>query len=793
MGDAASEEGKAMMKNVWQKFWPLFVILGIWFVFSSPYFLRGKVPFSSTYQVTFFAPWSMYSQFGQPVKNAAMPDVISQIYPWRHLGIQLWKDGQIPLWNRNSFGGTPLLANYQSAVLSPLNILFFLFPFIDAWSLLVLFQPLLAGLGMYVFARQSGVSKSGSLLSSISFMFCGFIVVWMGYGTLGYALAFLPYALTGLAGFFSTKKMRYLFLLSLSLPLSFFSGHFQISLYVLVTVGVYWLFVSVRSRSFRLFLLSGIYLVSGVLLCLPQILPSLEFYTQSLRSGLFQKGEVIPLGYLPTFLAPDFLGNPVTRNDWFGHYAEWNTYIGVIPLFLALFALSAWKKPLVRFAWIVGIVCLLLAFDTPVADVFVALHIPVLSTSAMGRIVSIYSFFFALLAGFGLDSLYAFVVRNKKRAVGILISLVVICFSLLWGMVLGKLFLPLDKIGIAKQNLIFPTIIALSVVITLLIGMSPNKRLKKLFLVLLIMITTFDMYRFVTKWQSFDPKSLVTPSVPVLGGFEKIKGYERSFGNYGAQVSDYYNLPSLEGYDALYPRRFGEFASYVADGRIHEAERSVVSFPRDGKYTASALNLLNVKYIIHKVADTKRGWTFPYWKYPDAQFSLLFNDGVYQILQNNFVYPHAFLVGDYKVQSSAEKKLKTLFTEIDQRKSIVLEENPRLNITDDQHATSEIKQYTADSITVQTTATTNMILFLSDNYYPGWKAFVDGKETKIYRADYTFRAVEVPAGKHIVIFSYLPSSFLLGMGGALVGLVLLLVGWTLSKNLFSPKLESARL
>lgn len=54
-------------------------------------------------------------------------------------------------------------------------------------------------------------------------------------------------------------------------------------------------------------------------------------------------------------------------------------------------------------------------------------------------------------------------------------------------------------------------------------------------------------------------------------------------------------------------------------------------------------------------------------------------------------------------------------------------------------------------------------LFVSDAWFPGWKAFVDGKETKIYRADYVFRAVAVPVGKHIVKFSYFPESFSLGL------------------------------
>ena len=50
-------------------------------------------------------------------------------------------------------------------------------------------------------------------------------------------------------------------------------------------------------------------------------------------------------------------------------------------------------------------------------------------------------------------------------------------------------------------------------------------------------------------------------------------------------------------------------------------------------------------------------------------------------------------------------------------------------------------------------------LVLSDNYYSGWKASIDGRETKIYRANYTFRAVWVSKGDHTVRFFYEPASF----------------------------------
>jgi uncharacterized membrane protein YfhO len=54
-------------------------------------------------------------------------------------------------------------------------------------------------------------------------------------------------------------------------------------------------------------------------------------------------------------------------------------------------------------------------------------------------------------------------------------------------------------------------------------------------------------------------------------------------------------------------------------------------------------------------------------------------------------------------------------------------------------------------------------LLLSDVWYPGWEARVDGVPTAIWRGNYLFRAVPIPAGGHVVEFSYRPQSFLVGM------------------------------
>lgn len=759
------------MKKYLIKFWPVVLIFLIWFIFASPYFLKNKVPFPSNYQVNNFAPWSANSRFAGPVKNNAMPDIITQIYPWKHLTIQIWKTGQIPLWNPYSFSGTPLLANYQSAVLSPFNILFFLLPFVDAWSILVLIQPLMAGIFMYIFVRSLGRSKIASLISSISFMFCGFITVWMGYSTLPFAFLFLPFALFCIEKYYRTFNSVFLLFLTISMPLSFFSGHFQISLYYLIFIFIYILYKFFSIKKIANTLLLGSAVILGLLISMPQLLPSVEFYSQSLRSLVFGKNEVIPWGYISTFLAPDFLGNPVTRNDWFGHYAEWNAYIGVLPLMLAVYAILGKKNIRILFLFISAIVTLFLAFPTPLQDLFVNLHIPVLSSSAASRIIVLYSFLVIVLSAFGFEQLTLDIKERKIRKIAIWLLSFAFLFLCLWVIVYFKLFIPDARIVIARNNLILPSLFFAAISAVTLISFV-NKKILTLCLFLFLFIVSFDMLRFVTKWMPFDPKNLVFPDTITTKSLTVITGFNRIFGNLGGEANVYYNLPSIEGYDALYIKKYGEIIGFINNGNSKDLNRSVILFSKNGKYASKAINLLNIRYIVHKIADGRAVWTFPYWTYPGSQFRLIYEDDMYEFYENMNVFPHAFLTGQYRVEENTDNILNIMFNDdFDLRKEIVLEKDPMIPQARGSVGNANIVSYKSNSMDILVNAKEKALLFLSEIYYPGWKATIDGKNASILRADYAFRAIPVEKGNHIVKFFYEPWSFRLGIYLAIGGLI----------------------
>ncbi len=761
-----------IMKKILLKIWPIVVIFITWFIFSSPYFVKGLIPFPSKYLVTFFAPWS--TVYGMPVKNNAMPDVATQIYPWKKLTIDSWKLGQVPLWNPYSFSGTPHLANYQTAVLSPINLLFFILGEVDAWSVMILLQPLLAGLFMYFLLRTLERSQSGSLIGSTAFMFCGFMTVWMAYGTLGWAVLFLPLAFAMVYRHMRKRSFRNLLVLSFALAWSFFSGHFQMSTYVLLAVSAFIIFETVIKREWRGGAELAIATIVGLLLSAPQILPSLEAYQYSVRSQLFTQTGGIAWQYLVTLFAPDFFGNPVTRNDWFGYYAEWASYVGITPLLLGISALTNRKIREIWFFSILAVVSVLIATPSPLNALIIELKLPALSTSYSARIIFLVSFSLSVLSGFGFDALSDIWKKKQKKTVIFYVLAFGVFLLFFWSLIYVFHPFPADKLLIAKRNLVLPTGLSIATITLLLFGFIKKWKLHTIIPVILIGITAFDMLRYATKWMPYDPRQYMFPQMNVVSFLRQKIGNNRVFGNFGNELTGYFSLQAIEGYDAVYQARYGEFLLSASDGNVHVPERSVAKISKYGANSEKVLEFLGVRYLLHRLSDGRYGWAYPYWNYPD--YKSIYKDGQYELFENQRVLPRAFLASSYFVVKEDQQILDYFYDKsFDFTRDIILEEEPSLKPQSGE-GNVEISSYTPNQITFSTSSTVPKLLFISDVFDKGWKASIDNIPAAIYRADYDFRAVAVSPGNHIVRMWYWPDSFVHGLWLAGLGLGVLILG-----------------
>lgn len=758
------------MKKILILLYPFCIIIGIWFIFSYPFFIKHKIPFPTTYQVNHFAPWDAYQKYWSPIKSEAYPDVVTQMYPWKYLTIQIEKSGHIALWNSYSFAGTPLLANFQSGALSPFNLLFFIFSFPTAWSMLVLLQPLLAGIFMYILMRELKIGITGSLISSVAFMFCGFITAWMPYGTLSMAAVFLPLILFAIHKNFEKPSVFYLVVMALGICFSVFSGHFQTSLYVLLFSFLFIMYCASDSRNRKKALIVLMAYIAGIFLSLPQVLPSVEFYLHAPRSNSFLVGGGIPFYYLITSFVPDFFGNPVTRNDILGNYAEWASFIGAVPFVLALFGMSLKRRrSTALFFTFTAIIFTILALASPLQNIIQSLKLPVLSTSNPPRIIILVSFSLAVLAGFGAQKLSDYMLEHKIKKILMVYGIV---FGIIITAVVVLRVFNIEGGQVARHNSILPLIILLvSAVALLCVSVLKNKKMIPLVLVFLFILTSVDSLRFAQKWMVFDPRNLLYIDTPVVTQLQKEAGNDRVFGNLGTETVDYYGLRSLEGYDPLYSKRYGEFIAYANTADTHNLSRSVVQLNRGSKNTDEVLNLLDVKIFFEPRGDEGQSWAYPVWS--RQQFKKIYEDDHFFLYKNADAVGHAKLFSSYKVLAE-NTILKTLFSkDFDYRNTLLLSTSPGLKIASDASGSAKVADFSANRVVIKTNTTGNMLLFLSDSYYPGWEAEIDGKLTKVIQADYSFRAVAVPAGKHTVAFVFRPKSFLYGVALAFLGALIL--------------------
>lgn len=770
---------------------------------------QGLVPFPGDLLIAEYNPWKTYSYLGYNPgsfpNKAQYFDVLRQLYPWKTFSIDLLKTGEFPLWNPYNFSGAPLLENFQSAIFYPFNLLYLIFPQVYAWSLLVVLQPLLAGFFTFLFARKIGISKFGSLLSAVTYGFSSFMTVWLEYNTIGHVILWLPLILLCIENLLSKIEVKWILIFLFSAVSSLLAGHPQIFVYGYLFVLVYGIYrnLSLRHHGKILLFWFGLF-VLPLLLGAIQIIPGIELIRESARAPhdynfLIHKILIQPWQFI-MMVIPDFFGNPATRNYWLEDtYIGKVTYIGIIPLIFVLFSFKHLNRSMILFFAVAGIIVLLLASVNPATIFLYKFNLPFISSSAPTLSIFLFCFCASVLSGFGID-IYRREKWNIARVIKLIAPLIFIILFL-WIVVLFVPGLFSDKLPehltVAKRNLLYASFLVGAGTFLILVG-TLKRNVMFLVLVLLFIVQAGDLFRYFTKFNSFVPEELVFPKAQVFEFLKKESGNYRFWGygsaNIEANFATQYRLFSPDGYDPLYPKRYGEIIQASKNGKIateftRQTRSDAFIAPGFGEtdlssniYRLKILDLLGVKYVLDRVENGSTDRTFP-----KDRFKLIYEKDGWKIFENLKALPRAFLVSDYKVFRSSEEFEKIFFDKnFDPSKTVLLEENLELDHLEGGRRTParwSIESYDPNKVIISTSSDSDAFLFLSDTYYPGWEAFVypegsrrtDGEETKIYRANYAFRAVVVPEGEHTVVMTYEPNSFRWGMWISVVSVAIVII------------------
>lgn len=143
-------------------------------------------------------------------------------------------------------------------------------------------------------------------------------------------------------------------------------------------------------------------------------------------------------------------------------------------------------------------------------------------------------------------------------------------------------------------------------------------------------------------------------------------------------------------------------------------------------------------------------------------------------LEDKHPLPRAWIADRAEVLTDENAILKRMADPyFDASGTVLLEKPPRISLTP---GTGPAGQCTAKkledgSLEIMTECSRNGYLVISEMYYPGWHATIDGQEFELERADYLINAIPLPAGKHRVVYAYRPMSFRLGAAGTLLACV----------------------
>jgi hypothetical protein len=234
-----------------------------------------------------------------------------------------------------------------------------------------------------------------------------------------------------------------------------------------------------------------------------------------------------------------------------------------------------------------------------------------------------------------------------------------------------------------------------------------------------------------------------------------------------------YQIPAVSGKNQQFPKWYREFASLI------EAQPNLSHVVFD-QYRSPFFDVLNVRYVMtHESAAPLDGYEL-----------LATADGV-SLYENKNAMPRAFFASSAITVSSPAESLSAMQApDFDPKTQTVVEVDPGPSLSpvesllpDARPQTPASASITADDrnwVAIETDSLSDGLLVLSDNYYPGWSAAVDGAPTQIFRANHTMRAINVPAGRHLVSFRFIPAAFFVSMYVSIAAAALTLAALILS-------------
>lgn len=745
-------------------------------------------------------------------KIIAWLDMIYYFVPFKEIIVENLKNKILPLWNPYIYCGQPLLANFQSAVLYPMNIFYYAFPIDIAFKINTFLIYFIMATFLYLFFKEMYLSEEASFISSFLFSFTAYMTIRSAEWADLHTIAWMPAAL-----YFSKialKRNRLIdhFLTIISITMSFLSGHPQVFIYMFLLFTAFY-FYWTGFKEYKKFFL---YIIFLFLLTVVQILPTIEFINFSSRiseyklfydihSYIYMKFDHLIQMFFP-FVKIFFSEE--------SHFINWMALIdiGIISLLLSAFAIATMSDiKLKDFLLILFFIAFVFSFlgSMPlfkqIYDKLFFLHF----FRYPAKINVFLLFVLCFFAGAGFDLLFNENYKNKKNFLNVLVLINVIfifTYIILYYFKI-QIFKILLKYAIIDNDFekilinvniydtflndaaMFLVILFLFMSITYFIIQKEINNYKiKIILIFLIIINVFlfnksnygcytEYYNLnsATKISNFLNKQTNIKNHRILAPFMKRpdskilkkqditidEKYDLIRSTLLPNIPLFYRFYNLDGFDSLIIA-----STYDFNIRINKYKS-----PWDN----DMFSLLATKYIVS--FTPLKGKTIRKVFFDDLRNVYLYE----KINSSEMIY---FVPLKYAVYvNNKDEEIKELYeTKYEYNKKIVINKqyknkfdkflDKNFNKTNNKIS---YKFNNINNISINTDTEINGFVVISENFYPGWELKIDGIKNEIIKVNGFLKGVFIEKGRHLIELEYKPMIFYIGYIISFIVLLFMLI------------------
>lgn len=702
--------------------------------------------------------WRLVTPFARDRAIFVESDFNLQFYPWLTFAYEQWRHGHIPLWNPYINAGQPGLADIQMAALYPVNlVIFFLLaltgqPFTPlALVGIILLHFWLAAVFTYLLVRDLAGDSFAALVAAIVYAFSGYMVTYASIQlSVLQTAAWLPLVLLMVERLARRGRRRDVAALALVVAVNLLAGHPQLFTYNMYAAVLYFALrvsaqqggrTAVRAALRRL--VPAFLLAAG--LSAIQLLPTAELFLHSYRAEQLNF-RYVSAGLLPdqwpAYVVPAALGDPLF-------------FVGMTAVALAVVGWIAHARVARPWAILGGAAFLLVMGGHTFAFVPGYVLLPGLALFRdQYRAAYVVALSVAVLAGWGASSfvmwatdaqgaaLRRWLQRAALAVVGI--GIAVHIAHALWP--------EHQRLATLSAAWAWPEF-ALLALLGLLLLRRENHVSVSQGRMLLLGILALEL--FSPMWQRplrDMPPEGIFPVTPIVRAMQQDPARPFRISSEGLlpggpNSAIVFGLEDVLGYT---PLRLKVLARL---DKVPEIRR---------------WGLLNVRYIL-----TTRDFD------GDGRFALVAEEGEKRLYRfgGGDALPRVYVVHRFRLARGDE--VWQAIGEVNLRDTVVLEAPPAVALPEEPAGKDRVRivAYGPQRMEVEVrTATAGLVVF-GEMFYPGWRAYVDGRPVPVYRADGALRAVPVPSGTHRVGMVYRPLSFYAGAGISAVAFLLIAFLW----------------